>query len=129
MATELKPKIEKLEKDFNYRIIKSQEDLKEEIKNCNTKLKNEIREEIVSVLDRRLDDKLDEMKEKQDQLNDKLNTLMKMMEKKMTKDRRKQKDDSDMSCASANNLGSPPHNKTRGNQYQCYVVYPPKAKI
>ena len=64
MVTELKAQIEKLEKDFNDRIIKSQEDLKEEIKNCNTKLKNEIREEVVSVLDRRLDDKLDGMKEK-----------------------------------------------------------------
>ena len=34
-----------------------------------------------------------------------------------------------MSCASASNSGSPPCNKTRGNQYQHYVVYPPKEKI
>ena len=50
------------------------------------------------------------------------------MEKKKTKDRRKQKDDSDMSCTSANNSRSPPCNKTRGNQYQHYVVYPPPKK-
>ena len=62
MTTKLKAQIEKLEKDFNDRIIKSQEDLKEEIQNCNAKLKNEIREKVVSVLDRRLDEKLDEMK-------------------------------------------------------------------
>ena len=79
------------------------------------------------MLDRRLDDKLDGMKEKQDELNDKLNTLMGMMEKKKTKYRHQQKDDSDMLCTSSNNLGSPPRNKTRRNQ--CYVVYPPKAKI
>ena len=64
MTTKLKAQIEKLEKDFNDRIIKSQKDLKEEIKNCNAKMKNEIREEVILVLDRRLDDKLDEMKEK-----------------------------------------------------------------
>ena len=64
MTTELKAQIEKLEKDFNDRITKTQEYLKEEIKDCNTKLKNEIREEVISVLDRRLGDKLDEMKEK-----------------------------------------------------------------
>ena len=81
------------------------------------------------MLDRRLDDKLDEMKETQDQLNGKLNTLMEMMENKKTKDRCKQEDNSDMSCASANNSGSPPRNNTRGNQYQHYVVYPPKEKI
>ena len=46
MTIELKAQIEKLEKDFNDRIIKSQEDLREEIKNCNTKLKNEMREEV-----------------------------------------------------------------------------------
>ena len=67
------------------------------------------------------------MKEKQDQLNDKLHTLMGMRDKKKTIDRHKQKDGSDMSCTSASNSGSPPRNKTRRNQ--CYVVYPPKAKI
>ena len=113
--TDLKAQIENLEKDFNEHVSKSQEDLKEKIKNYNTKMKHEIREEVILVLDRRLDDKLDGMKEKQYQLNDKLNTLMEMVEKNKKKDRNKQKDDSDMLCASANNLGSPPCNKTRGN--------------
>ena len=50
--TELKAQIKKMDKDFNDHISKSQEDLKEEIQNCNTKLKNEIREEAVLVLDK-----------------------------------------------------------------------------
>ena len=45
------------------------------MKNRNAKLKKEIKDEVVLVLERRLDDKLDIMNEKQKDLDDKMSTM------------------------------------------------------
>ena len=73
---ELKDWIEKLEKDIKA-LVANQKSLKEEIKNNNTLLKKDIKDEIVMVLERRLDEKLDIMNEKQKDLDDKMSTMTK----------------------------------------------------
>ena len=77
--------INKLEKDFKYFITKSQEYLKEEIKNSNAKVKKEIKGEVVLLLARRIYEKLEGIQEKYEQLGDKLNTIMEMLENNRTK--------------------------------------------
>ena len=57
---ELKEQIEKMEKDIKS-VVANQKSLKEEMKNNNTVLKDEL----VLVLERRLDNKLDILNEKQ----------------------------------------------------------------
>ena len=71
---ELKDQIKKLEKDIKA-LVANQKSLKEEIKNKNTVLKKEIKDEIVMVLERRLNEKLDTMNEKQKELDDKMSTM------------------------------------------------------
>ena len=65
---ELKEKIEKMEKDMKS-LIANQKSLKEEMKNNNTVLKKEIKDEVVLVLERRMDEKLwhPEWKKKSDE--------------------------------------------------------------
>jgi len=60
--TELKDKLEKLEKDIKA-LVANQEKFREETKN-NKALKKEIKEDVVLVLGRKLDDKVDIMHEK-----------------------------------------------------------------
>ena len=71
---ELKDQIEKLEKDIKA-INAKQKKMKEEIKNSNTMLKKEIKDEIVMVLERRLNEKLDITNEKQKDLDEKMSTM------------------------------------------------------
>ena len=81
--------INKLEKEFNDCITKSQEYLKEEIKNSNAKVKKEIKGEVVLLLARRIYEKLEGIQEKYEQLGDKLNTIMEILENNRTKNHRK----------------------------------------
>ena len=71
---ELKDQIERLEKDLKT-FVTNQKNLKEEVKNNNTVLKKEIKDEVVLVLERRLDEKLDAMSEKQNYFDDKMSTM------------------------------------------------------
>ena len=65
--TKLKDQINKLEKDIKA-LVANQKSLKEEMKNNNTVLKKEIKDEVVLVLERMMDKKLDIMNEKQKDL-------------------------------------------------------------
>ena len=67
---ELKEQIKKMEKGIKSLIAK-QKILKEEMKNNNTVLKDEL----VRVLERRLDEKFDILNEKQKDLDDKMSTM------------------------------------------------------
>ena len=71
---ELKNKLEKLWK-YIKALVANQKRLKEEMKNKNTMLEKEIKEEIVRVLERMLDEKLDIMNQKQEDLDDKMSTM------------------------------------------------------
>ena len=82
---ELWDQINKLENDFKDFITKSQEYLKEEMKNSNAKVKKEDKGEVVLLLVRRIDEKLEGIKEKYEQLDDKLDTIMEMLESNRTK--------------------------------------------
>ena len=86
---ELWDQINKLEKDFKDFITKSQEYLKEEMKNSNAKVKKEDKGEVVLLLARRIDEKLEGIKEKYEQLDEKLDTIMEMLENNKTKNHRK----------------------------------------
>ena len=68
--TELKDKLEKLEKNIKA-LVANQEKFREETKN-NKAFKKEIKENVVLVLGRKLDDKVDIMHEKQKELDDKM---------------------------------------------------------
>ena len=67
---ELKDQIEKLEKDIKA-LVANQKILKEEMKNNNTELKDEL----VLVLERRLDEKIDILNKKQKDWDDKMSTM------------------------------------------------------
>ena len=71
---ELKDQIKKLEKDIKA-LLANQKSLKEEMKNNNTVLKKEIKEEVVMVLERRMDEKFDILNDKQKDLDEKMSTM------------------------------------------------------
>ena len=67
---ELKEQMEKMEKDIKS-LVANQKSLKEEMKNNNTVLKDEL----VLVLEIRLDENFDILNEKQIDLDDKMSTM------------------------------------------------------
>ena len=60
---ELKEQIKKMEKGIKF-LVANQKNLKEEMKNNNTMLKKEIKDDVVLVLERRLDEKFGILNEK-----------------------------------------------------------------
>ena len=67
---ELKEQIEKMEKDIKS-LVANQKHLKEEMKNNNTVLKDEL----VLVLERRIDEKIDILSKNKKDLDDKMSTM------------------------------------------------------
>ena len=63
-----------MEKDIKS-LVANQKSLKKAMKNNNTVLKKEIKDEVVLVLERRLDEKFDILNEKQKDLDDKMSTM------------------------------------------------------
>ena len=63
-----------MEKDIKS-LVANQKNLKEEMKNNNTVLKKEIKDEVVLVLERRMDEKFDILNEKQKDLHEKMSTV------------------------------------------------------
>ena len=66
--------IEKMEKDIKS-LVANQKKLKEEMKNNNTMLKKEIKDEVFLVLERRLNENFDILNGKQKYLDEKMSTM------------------------------------------------------